>query len=98
MRVLPVRSEVQVSCNLRIILHHAPELHFRNPRLEIDTVRWVVGHPVDEPHIIQRLRRIQGEVECPERKERTYEYRSTGIIMNLEDQLRGMRTYLFAMY
>jgi hypothetical protein len=63
-----------LSFDPRISLHHAPELHFRNPRLKINTARPVIWHPIDETHVIQRPRRIRGELEGPKNKKGVYEY------------------------
>lgn len=62
------------SCDVRIVLQHAPEIHFREPRLEVNSI-WFVGwqHRGHETPAIQRLCGIQSEMESPKNKERVYE-------------------------
>lgn len=63
-----------ISCDVRIILQHAPEIHFREPRLEVNSI-WSVSwqHRGHETPAIQRLCGIQSELESPKNKERVYE-------------------------
>lgn len=79
----------------RIILHYPPELCFRNPRLEVDGARPVCKRPVGflcvhESHVIQRLCRIQSELEGPKNQDRAYEHRSVPIEVNLKDHVCRM--------
>lgn len=62
------------SSDVRIILQHAPEIHFREPRLEVNSI-WFVSwqHRGHETPAIQRLCGIQSEMESPKNKERVYE-------------------------
>ena len=76
------------SRNLRINRHYAPELRFRDPRLNLDCARlFIRRHPAHEPHVIQRLRGIQSEPEGPENKGRVYEYRAVSNELSSEDDV-----------